>query len=38
MVECTGKEKRIKAWVIEKDFYFVFITALKFVGPERLDF
>jgi hypothetical protein len=38
IMEYTGKEKRIKAWIIGKDFYFISITALGFVSPERLDF
>jgi hypothetical protein len=38
VIKYTGKEKRVKAWVIKKGFYFVFIAALKFIGPERLDF
>jgi hypothetical protein len=38
MVKYTGREERVKAWVIEKDFYFVFMAALKFIDPERLGF
>ena len=38
IMEYTGKEEKVKTWVIKKDFYFVFYNRVKIYKPGEIKF